>query len=147
MRNSVRELKEIVDKTRLYMLRKSPKSFVGWTREALEDYLIFHFQQSTIEVAMINDEVVGLMIAWKQMGFDHVPWRWQRENKRGNVYWYDQFMADSPDIGLALLVYFCEAHKDCIKKPGAGFRNGKLRRYNPGFQWKLYKKAEGLYGN
>jgi hypothetical protein len=147
MRPSIRQLEDIVGKVRRYVLKMRPESFNGWTREALEDYLISHFQQGTIEVVMMDDEVVGLIIAWKQKGFDHIPWNWQKHNKKGDVYWYDQFMGDCPQTAMLAAVYFCESHRDCVSLPGAGFRNGKLKRYSPGFQWKLYKKAEGLYGN
>lgn len=147
MRNGLRELTGLVDKIRRYAIRKSPDSFKGWTREAIEDYVLHHMEHGSIEVAMVDDEVVGLIIGWRQNGMDHIPWKWQKPDPKGDVYWYDQFMADCPQIAMCLAIYFCESHPDCVKMKGVGFRNGKLKRYNPGFQWKLYKKAEGLYGN
>ena len=33
-----------------YLLAKVPDSFAGWTREAVEDYVMFHAEQGTMKV-------------------------------------------------------------------------------------------------
>jgi hypothetical protein len=42
-----------------YLLRKLPDSFQGWTREAVEDYVMFHAEQGTLKIATQDDRAVA----------------------------------------------------------------------------------------
>ena len=48
-----------------YLLRKLPDSFKGWTREALEDYVLFHAQQGTLKIATQDEQVVAVLVGWR----------------------------------------------------------------------------------
>ena len=49
-----------------YLLHKLPDSFKGWTREAVEDYVMFHAEQGTLKIACQDDHVVGVLVGWRQ---------------------------------------------------------------------------------
>ena len=132
-----------------YIRKKGGHFFRDWTREALEDKIEFHLQDDTISIAIDHDgNVCGVFIGWCQRGSEHIPWKWQHNNTiTGDTWWIDQFMADCPCVAASLAVKFCEKWPQIAHMPTAMHRRGKLKKAPPGYLFKVYKKAETLYGN
>lgn len=132
-----------------YIRRKGGRFFKDWTREALEDKIEFHLRENTISIAVDNDEnVCGLLIGWCQKGPNLIPWNWQRNDPKGDYWWWDQYMANDPCAAAAVIIDFCEKWPQAAIMPSACHRRGKLRVYDkPGHLFKIYEKAERLYGN
>ena len=131
-----------------YIRLRGGKYFEGWTREALEDKIEFHLRENTISVA-VNDtgDVCGVLIGWCQVGCDYIPWKWQHNDLNGDHWWIDQFMADSPSVAAQLAVNFAEKWPQVATMPTTRHRKGKLRVNPPGYLFRIYEKAEKLYGN
>lgn len=131
-----------------YIRKKGGHFFRDWTREALEDKIEFHLKENTISVGWDkNGNVTGVFIGWFQRGSEHIPWNWQHNDINGDHLWIDQFMADSPVIASVIAVRFCEFWPMASHMPTAMHRRGKLKKAPPGYLFKVYKKAETLYGN
>lgn len=137
-------IKQITD----YILLRGCKFFSGWTREALEDYVIHHLNQGTISVVVDGEAVNAVVIGWAQVGDEHIKWNWQSHDPSGDHWWWDQFFADSPYHGALAIVDLCERFPLAAHLPSVAFRRGKVRKYNkPNQLMNIYKKAENLYGN
>lgn len=132
-----------------YIRKKGGKFFDGWTREALEDKIAFHLHENTISVAIDEeDNVCGVLIGWCQKGPGLIEWNWQKNDPKGDHWWWDQYMADSPYAAASLIIDYCEKWPESAIFPSACIRRGKHRVYDkPGHLFKIYEKAERLYGN
>lgn len=115
-----------------YLLSKVPDSFNGWTREALEDYVLFHAEQGTMKVATQENRVVGVLIGWRQKGAEPKPWAWQASDPEGDHWYWHQFAADRPRIAMAVAATFFHSRPEAAILPAIGYRNGKLTTYKKG---------------
>ena len=65
-------VKEITD----YLLQKLPNSFKGWTREALEDYVMWNIERNQLLAVTNNGEIQGVLIGWPTEEMQVESFRW-----------------------------------------------------------------------
>lgn len=127
-----------------YLLAKVPDSFTGWTREALEDYVVFHADQNTLKVAYLEGKVVAVLVGWRQKGPEPKHWDWQPSDPAGDHWYWHQFAADKPAYAMAAAAKFFQDQPAAAILPGIGYRNGKLTIYPKGVL-PIYKMASKRY--
>jgi len=115
-----------------YLLRKLPDSFKGWTREAVEDYVLFHAQQGTLKIATQDEKVVAVLVGWRQMGPEPKAWEWQATDPNGDHWYWHQFAADCAVFAMAVAAKFFHDRPESAILPAIGYRNGKLTTYKKG---------------
>ena len=115
-----------------YLLRKLPDSFKGWTREAVEDYVLFHAQQGTLKIATQDEKVVAVLVGWRQMGAEPKAWEWQATDPNGDHWYWHQFAADCAVFAMAVAAKFFHDRPESAILPAIGYRNGKLTTYKKG---------------
>lgn len=136
----------MVQKITDYFKLKLPDQFVGWTREALEDYVIFHLNQNTLKVAVDeHDNVAGVVVGWRTKDKELKPWTWQKSDNSGMFWYWDQMAGDNPIAVMACCAAMFFQFPESAVLPAFGVRNGKLRDIQIGI--KLYKKGQELYGS
>ena len=128
-----------------YLLHKLSDSFAGWTREAVEDYVIFHAEQGTLKVATQDDHVVAVLVGWRQMGPEPKEWIWQKSDPNGDHWYWHQFAADCALFAMAVAAKFFHDRPESAILPAIGHRNGKLTTYKKG-SMPIYKVANKKYG-
>ena len=117
-----------------YLLHKLPTSFQGWTREAVEDYVIFHAEQNTLKVALQDGHVVAVLVGWRQMGPE------QPNDPNGDHWYWHQFAADCALFAMAVAAKFFHDRPESAILPAIGYRNGKLTTYKKG-SMPIYRAA------
>ena len=115
-----------------YLLRKLPDSFKGWTREAVEDYVLFHAQQGTLKIATQDEKVVAVLVGWRQTGPEPKAWEWQASDPNGDHWYWHQFAADCAVFAMAVAAKFFHDRPESAILPAIGYRNGKLTTYKKG---------------
>ena len=115
-----------------YLLRKLPDSFKGWTREAVEDYVLFHLDQGTLKVATQDDQVVAVLVGWRQLSPNPQAWAWQASDPEGDHWYWHQFAADNAIFAMAVAAKFFHDRPESAILPAIGYRNGKLTTYPKG---------------
>lgn len=134
-------LKELTD----YLLQKLPKNFVGWTREALEDYVMFHMERSQL-VAVINSQgVQAVLIGWPTEERQLEQFRWQEPTRYGRFWFWDQLAAETPEAFLVGISEFFDRRPESASLPSYGVRHGRVRDFRPVL--KIYQKGQEIYGN
>jgi hypothetical protein len=128
-----------------YLLHKLPDSFKGWTREAVEDYVMFHAEQGTLKVALQDGHVVAVLVGWRQMGPEPKEWTWQKSDPNGDHWYWHQFAADCALFAMAVAAKFFHDRPESAILPALGHRNGKLTTYKKG-SMPIYKVANKKYG-
>ena len=128
-----------------YLLHKLPDSFQGWTREAVEDYVMFHAEQGTLKVALQDGHVVAVLVGWRQMGPEPKEWTWQKSDPNGDHWYWHQFAADCALFAMAVAAKFFHDRPESAILPAIGHRNGKLTTYKKG-SMPIYKVANKKYG-
>ncbi len=128
-----------------YLLHKLPDSFTGWTREAVEDYVMFHAEQGTLKVATQDGHVVAVLVGWRQMGPEPKEWTWQKSDSNGDHWYWHQFAADCALFAMAVAAKFFHDRPESAILPAIGHRNGKLTTYKKG-SMPIYKVANKKYG-
>jgi hypothetical protein len=128
-----------------YLLHKLPDSFQGWTREAVEDYVMFHAEQGTLKVALQDEHVVAVLVGWRQMGPEPKEWTWQKSDPNGDHWYWHQFAADCALFAMAVAAKFFHDRPESAILPAIGYRNGKLTTYKQG-SMPIYKVANKKYG-
>ena len=128
-----------------YLLHKLPTSFQGWTREAVEDYVMFHAEQGTLKVAMQDGHVVAVLVGWRQMGPEPKEWTWQQSDPVGDYWYWHEFAADCALFAMAVAAKFFHDRPESAILPAIGHRNGKLTTYKKG-SMPIYKVANKKYG-
>jgi len=128
-----------------YLLAKVPDSFKGWTREAVEDYVMFHAEQGTLKIACQDDHVVAVLVGWRQMGPEPKAWSWQPNDPNGDHWYWHQFAADCAVFAMAVAAKFFHDRPEAAILPAIGYRNGKLTTYKKG-SMPIYKAADKKYG-
>jgi len=123
-----------------YLLHKLPDSFKGWTREAVEDYVMFHAQQNTLKVALQDGHVVAVLVGWRQMGPEPKEWAWQKSDPNGDHWYWHQFAADCALFAMAVAAKFFHDRPESAILPAIGYRNGKLTTYPKGVM-PIYRAA------
>jgi hypothetical protein len=123
-----------------YLLHKLPDSFKGWTREAVEDYVMFHAEQGTLKVALQDGQVVAVLVGWRQMGPEPKEWSWQKSDPNGDHWYWHQFAADCALFAMAVAAKFFHDRPESAILPAIGFRNGKLTTYPKGVM-PIYRAA------
>jgi len=135
----------MISQTTDYLLAKVPTSFQGWTREAVEDYVMFHAQQNTLKVALQDGHVVAVLVGWRQMGPEPKEWTWQKSDPNGDHWYWHQFAADCALFAMAVAAKFFHDAPESAILPAIGYRNGKLTTYKQG-SMPIYKVANKKYG-
>jgi hypothetical protein len=128
-----------------YLLHKLPDSFRGWTREAVEDYVMFHAEQGTLKVALQDGHVVAVLVGWRQMGPEPKEWTWQKSDPNGDHWYWHQFAADCALFAMAVAANYFHHRPESAILPAIGHRNGKLTTYKKG-SMPIYKVANKKYG-
>lgn len=127
-----------------YLRAKLPDSFIGWTQEALEDYVMFHMEQGTLKCAVEGSTIKAVVIGWQVSSKELRPWSWQRQDAMGEFWYWDQLAGDDANSVMACCAAMFQHHPAAGMLPAFGVRNGKLRDIDLGI--KLYKIGERLYG-
>ena len=128
-----------------YLLHKLPTSFKGWTREAVEDYVMFHAKQGTLKAAVEHGHVVAVLVGWRQMGSEPKEWSWQQSDPNGDHWDWHQFAADDAIMAMTVAAKFFQDRPESAILPAIGHRNGKLKTYKTG-SMPLYEVAQKKYG-
>jgi hypothetical protein len=128
-----------------YLLHKLPDSFKGWTREALEDYVMFHAEQGTLKAAMQDGNIRAVLIGWRQMGSVPKEWSWQKSDPAGDHWYWHQFAADDAFLAMTVAAKFFQDNPESAILPAIGYRNGKLKTYKRG-SLPIYMGADKKYG-
>ena len=128
-----------------YLLRKLPDSFNGWTREAVEDYVLFHAEQGTLKIATQDDRVVAVLVGWRQTGAEPKAWEWQTSDPNGDHWYWHQFAADCAVFAMAVAAKFFHDRPESAILPAIGYRNGKLTIFKKG-SMPIYRVADKKYG-
>jgi len=115
-----------------YLLHKLPDSFKGWTREALEDYVMFHANQGTLKAAMQDGNLRAVLVGWRQMGAVPKEWSWQKSDPAGDHWYWHQFAADDAFLAMTVAAKFFSDNPESAMLPAIGYRNGKLKIYKKG---------------
>ena len=126
-----------------YLLAKVPDSFKGWTREAVEDYVMFHAEQGTLKIACQDDHVVAVLVGWRQTGPEPKAWSWQPNDPNGDHWYWHQFAADCALFAMAVAAKFFHDRPESAILPAIGHRNGKLVTYKKG-SMPIYRMASKM---
>ena len=126
-----------------YLLAKVPDSFKGWTREAVEDYVMFHAEQGTLKIACQDDHVVAVLVGWRQTGPEPKAWSWQPNDPNGDHWYWHQFAADCALFAMAVAAKFFHDRPESAILPAIGHRNGKLVTYKKG-SMPIYRVASKM---
>jgi hypothetical protein len=132
----------ITEALRGYLADNAAKFYQGFTDEALLDYVMFHMQQQTLAFVHLNQEVVGVMIGWQQQESEPVPFHWQPHDPTGGYWYWDMFVASTPEAALALADAFRRTWPDSDKLPAVATRNTVVRHYKPGHLSRLLTKGQ-----
>lgn len=128
-----------------YLLQKLPDNFKGWTREAVEDYVMFHVEHSQL-VAVTNSEgVQAMLIGWPTEEMQVEDFRWQEPTHHGRFWFWDQLIANTPEACMVGFAEFFRRRPEAASLPSYGVRHGKIRRFRPAM--KIYQKGQEIYGN
>ena len=136
----------MISQTTDYLLAKVPNGFADWTREAVEDYVMFHAKQNTLKVALQDGHVVAVLVGWRQMGPEPKEWTWQKSDPNGDHWYWHQFAADCALFAMAVAANYFHHRPESAILPAIGFRNGKLTTYKKG-SMPIYRMADKKYGN
>lgn len=134
-------VKEITD----YLLQKLPNSFKGWTREALEDYVMFHMEHDQLLVVCNSDGIQAVLIGWPTEEMQVEQFRWQEPTRHGRFWFWDQLVAKTPEACMVGFAEFFYRRPEAASLPSFGVRHGKIRRFKPAL--KLYQKGNEIYGH
>lgn len=126
-----------------YLLAKVPDSFKGWTREAVEDYVMFHAEQGTLKIACQDDHVVAVLVGWRQTGPEPKAWSWQPNDPNGDHWYWHQFAADCALFAMAVAAKFFHDRPESAILPAIGYRNGKLTIFKKG-SMPIYRMASKM---
>lgn len=128
-----------------YLLQKLPDNFVGWTREAVEDYVMFHVEHSQL-VAVINSEgVQAVLIGWPTEEKQVEQFCWQEPTQHGRFWYWDQLAANTPEAFMLGISEFFHRRPESASLPSYGVRHGKVRTFRPVLM--IYQKGQEIYGN
>ena len=134
----------MTNKIATYLRSRLPDNFVGWTQEALEDYVMFHVEQGTLKCAVSGNEITAVVIGWQTSSRELRPWSWQCTDIMGGFWYWDQLAGDDTVSVMSCCAAMFQQHPAAGFLPAFGVRNGKLRDINFGIQ--LYRLGERLYG-
>jgi len=134
-------VKEITD----YLQEKLTKSFNGWTREALEDYVVWNIERNQL-LAVTNDgEIQAVLVGWPTEEMQVESFRWQEPTQHGRFWYWDQLAANSPEAFMVGIAEFLYRRPDSGSLPSYGVRHGKVRAFQP--VMKIYQKGQEIYGH
>lgn len=129
-----------------YLLQKLPNSFKGWTREALEDYVIWQIERNQLVAAVdVQGSVKAIVIGWPTEEMQVESFRWQETTEHGRFWYWDQIAGDNP---VALMAAFGEMFRrrpESATLPSYGVRHRKVRFFGTALD--VYKTGEKIYGN
>ena len=134
-------VKEITD----YLLQKLPNSFKGWTREALEDYVMWHIERNQLLAVTSNGEIQGVLIGWPTEEMQVESFRWQEPTKHGRFWYWDQLACNTPESCMVGFAEFFYRRPEAASLPSYGVRHGKIRKFKHAL--KIYQKGQEIYGN
>lgn len=125
-----------------YLRKKLPLSFVNWTDEALEDYVMFHMEQNTLKCVcnLMTMEISAVLVGWQQDSVEMVNFNWQKTDPNGRYWYWDQFAANSPNDAMVVAATFFLTHPQSAFMPSVGMRNGSMKLYKNVMS--VYKKAK-----
>lgn len=129
-----------------YLLQKLPNSFKGWTREAMEDYVMWQIERNQL-VAAVDDHgnVKAIVIGWPTEEMQVEAFQWQEPTQHGRYWFWDQIAGDTPTAIMAAFAEMFTRRSDAATLPAFGVRHGKIRRFRQALD--IYKMGEKLYGN
>lgn len=129
-----------------YLRFKAGSWFVGYTDEALVDFVLFHMQQGTLAFTRICGQVDGVMVGWRTDTTEPKMFAWEEHNPAGARWFWYFYDAVTAGAAKGLAAWFLKRHPECNTLPAMAFRHGKIRRYRPGHVLALYKKGN-RYGS
>lgn len=127
-----------------YLRARLPEHFIGWTQEALEDYVMFHMEQGTLKCAISNGAITAVVIGWQTSTRELRPWTWQCQERTGGYWYWDQLAGDDAISVMACCAKMFAHNPAAALLPAYGVRHGKLRDIDLGL--KLYRQGNRLYG-
>ena len=128
-----------------YLLEKVPSNFRGWTREALEDYVMFHVEHSQLVAVINNEGVQALLIGWPTEEKQVEQFRWQTPTQHGRFWFWDQIAANTHEAFMLGISEFFYRRPESASLPSFGVRHGKVRSFKPVLT--IYQKGQEIYGN
>lgn len=134
-------VKEITD----YLQQKLPENFKGWTREALEDYVVWHIERNQLLAVTNGGEVQGVLVGWPTEEMQVELFRWQEPTQHGRFWYWDQLAANTPETFMVGISEFLYRRPDAASLPSYGVRHGKVRSFRPVL--KIYQKGQEIYGH
>ena len=128
-----------------YLLRKLPKSFQGWTNEAVEDYVLFHVEHQQLIAVESDQGIQSVIIGWPTEEMQLEQFRWKEPTKHGRYWFCDQIASETPEACMICFSQFFLRRPESIELPSFGVRHGKIREFAPALL--IYKKGNEIYGN
>ena len=128
-----------------YLLRKLPKSFRGWTDEAVEDYVLFHVEHQQLIAVESDQGIQAVIIGWPTEEMQLEQFRWKEPTKHGRYWFWDQIASETPEACMICFSQFFLRRPESIGLPSFGVRHGKIREFAPALL--IYKKGNEIYGN
>ena len=131
-----------------YLLEKLPKSFDGWTREAVEDYVIHNIRNHQLVAATSKESgrVVGVMTGWSQKGDNVERYNFQESDPDGDTWVWHQWAADDKATAAVLAQSMMARRPECVMMPSVAHRRGRIRKYKPGQPLHILIKAKETHG-
>jgi hypothetical protein len=134
-------VKEITD----YLQQRLADNFRGWTREALEDYVMFHMEHEQLLAVQTSDGIQAVLIGWPTEEMQLERFQWQKATEHGRFWFWDQIVASTPEAAMiGFSEFFCR-RPESVQLPSYGVRHGKIRQFKPVLT--LYKKGQEIHGN
>jgi len=128
-----------------YLRKKLSDNFVGWTDEALEDYVMFHVEHEQLLAVESNDGIQAVIIGWPTEERQVEKFQWQEPTKHGRYWYWDQVCAETPEAFMVGMSQFFLRRPESVQLPSFGVRHGKIREFRPAIL--IYKKGNEIYGN
>lgn len=128
-----------------YLQQKLQENFRGWTREALEDYVVWHIERNQLLAVTNGGHVQGVLIGWPTEERQVESFRWQEPTRYGRFWFWDQLAAETPEVFMVGFAEFIARRPDAASLPSYGIRHGKVRDFRPVL--KIYQKGQEIYGN
>lgn len=128
-----------------YLRRKLSDNFVGWTDEALEDYVMFHVEHEQLLAVESEEGIQAVIIGWPTEERQVDQFNWQEPTQYGRFWFWDQIASETPEAFMVCISQFFLRRPESTELPSFGIRHGKIRDFKPALL--IYKKGNEIYGN
>jgi hypothetical protein len=87
-------------------LRVFSDNFVGWTDEALEDYVMFHVEHEQLLAVESEEGIQAVIIGWPTEERQVEQFNWQDPTQHGRFWFWDQIASETPEACMICFSQF-----------------------------------------